>query len=187
MRPFALAALLLWSSACARHESLRPTTPPNDHAAWRQTLDQLAAGLFVALRDNRLDPVLVSFRDLDVFLTPAGRIRVERERAAHRATVLLAQTARAWAAPASYVGFCTQGAHAERAGGEYGLRRDAWIVDRVLVVARRGRSRTAAWVEGTFVHTDRGWRALSVTRIEPPRGHHTDLEVAPCDVEYGIR
>src|SRR5688572_14478362 len=65
MRLFALAFVLLASSACARHEPVRPTTPPNDHAAWRHSLDRFAGALFIALRDNRLDPVLVSFRDLD--------------------------------------------------------------------------------------------------------------------------
>jgi hypothetical protein len=179
-------ALLCLLASCAHHEPVRLKTPPNDHTAWRMSLNTFAASMFSALRESELDPVLVAFSDLDAVLTPIGRMRVEHERAGHRPNLLQSAAARAWAR-ASYVGFCIQGAHAEPANRSYGLRADAWIVDRMLVVAKRGRSRTAAWVEGTFLYTDQGWRALSVSRIEPPRSHHTDLEVAPCDVEYGIR
>lgn len=173
-------------AGCAHRAPPRLSTPPNDHTAWKTSLNTFAASLFSALRESQLEPVLVSYADLDAFLTPTGRIRVEHERSSHRPYLLEAAAYRAWAR-ASYVGFCIQGTHAELANHAYGLRGDAWIVDRVLVVARRGRSRTASWVEGTFLYTDQGWKALSVSRIEPPRSHHTDLEVAPCDVEYGIR
>jgi hypothetical protein len=179
--------LALLAMACGHGtEALRPAIPPNDRAAWQGSLHEFAGSLFAALRDNRLEPVLVPFDALDAFLTPRGRIRVEHERSAHRPNMLQAAVAQAWA-KASYVGFCTQGVHAEPPHGSYGLRSDAWIVDRILVVGLRNRSRTAAWVEGTFVHTSRGWRALSLGRIEVPRSHHSDLEVALCDVEYGIR
>jgi hypothetical protein len=183
---FLAAVLTCLLAGCAHRAPPRLRTPPNDHVAWRSSLNTFAARLFGALRDSQLEPVLVSYADLDAFLTPSARIRVEHERSGHRPSLLEAAASRAWAR-ASYVGFCIQGAHSEPAKHSYGLLADAWIVDRVLVVARRGRSRTASWVEGTFLYTDQGWKALSVSRIEPPRSHHTDLEVAPCDVEYGIR
>jgi hypothetical protein len=56
-----------------------------------------------------------------------------------------------------------------------------------LVVARDGQGRSASWVEGRFAYTDQGWKTLSLTRIELPRRQHSDLDLAPCDVEESIR
>jgi hypothetical protein len=63
------------------------------------------------------------------------------------------------------------------------------VLQRILVVARTGANgpRSASWLEGDFVYTAQGWRALSFHRIETPRRHHADLELAPCDVEAGLR
>ena len=47
--------------------------------------------------------------------------------------------------------------------------------------------RVAAWVEGVFIQTDGGFVAIDLHRVEDPRCEHTDLEIAPCDMEAGIR
>lgn len=179
------AVFLLVCVACGARP-VQPLIPPNDTSVWRDSLNDLAARLFAGLKAGRLEPVLVKRRELDRLLTLDGQMVVAREREEQALSLSLAGTARIWST-STYQGFCAQEAHAERGGSAYGLRDDAWVVPRLLVVARRGKSRTAAWVEGRFFYSDRGWLALSVGRIEPPRSHHTDLEVAPCDVERGIR
>jgi hypothetical protein len=184
MRAVGLVILLV-CVGCGAHP-VQAVIPPNDSQVWRDSLDDLASALFAALRAGRLEPVLVRRGELDRLLTLDGQMTVDHEREEQALSLSLSGTARAWAT-SSYQGFCAQEAHAEPGGSAYGLRRDAWIVPRLLVVARRGKSRTAAWVEGRFFYSNRGWLALSVGRIEPPRSHHTDLEVAPCDVERGIR
>jgi hypothetical protein len=182
----ALGWVVVFVLACGcMARPVQPLIPPNDASVWRDSLNDLAAALFAALKAGRLQPVLVKRAELDRLLTLDGQMVVAREREEQALSLSLAGTARAWAT-STYQGFCAQEAHAERGGSAYGLRSDAWVVQRILVVARRGKGRTAAWVEGRFFYSDRGWLALSVGRIEPPRGHHTDLEVAPCDVERGI-
>lgn len=179
-------AIVLACLGCGRVGPLQPVVPPNDTEAWRDSLGRLAETLFYGLRSRRLENVLVPRKELDRLLTLDGHMIITREREEQALHLSLAGVARAWAT-ASYQGFCAQEAHGEPGGSAYGLRRDAWVVPRLLVVARRGRSRSAAWVEGRFFYSNRGWLALSFARIEAPRSHHTDLEVAPCDVERGIR
>jgi hypothetical protein len=87
---------------------------------------------------------------------------------------------------ARYLGVCIQGARLEPAEGPLGLRRDRWVVDRALVVGLRpGRRRVAAWVEGIFVQTVDGYRAIALQRLERPRWEHSDLDLAPCDMGSG--
>ena len=57
---------------------------------------------------------------------------------------------------------------------------------RVGISARLGGRRVASWVEGAFVYTREGFRALDLTRVEVPRWEHADLELAACDMEVGI-
>jgi hypothetical protein len=88
----------------------------------------------------------------------------------------------------TYLGVCLQGARLEPADAELGLRAPAWIFERALVAGRMASGRrTAAWVEGIFVRTENGFVALDLHSAEDPRWEHTDLEIAPCDMEYGIR
>ena len=178
-------AILLVCLGCAARP-VQPVIPPDDKAVWRDSLDELAARLFSGLREGHLEPVLVKRAELDPLLTLNGQMIVDHEREDQALSLSLAGTANAWATFV-YQGFCAQDVHAEPAGSAYGLKRDAWVIQRVLVVARKGKNRSAAWVEGRFFYSDRGWLALSIGRIEPPRSHHTDLEVALCDVERGIR
>jgi hypothetical protein len=40
----------------------------------------------------------------------------------------------------------------------------------------------AGWVEGQFLHTDAGFGALRLDRVEAPRRDHADLELAICEL-----
>ena len=93
-----------------------------------------------------------------------------------------------WGA-ATFAGFCAQGAREEAPRAGLGLTHAGWVLERILLVARGGAAAagSASWVEGDFVYTDRGWRVLSLRRVETPRRQHSDLELAPCDVEAGLR
>jgi hypothetical protein len=179
-------ALGLWLSisACAHAAPPRALPPPVDAAARRESLDDLGKRLFDAIRERRIGSVLAQGDELDALLVPEARARIERER--QRVVHLnLSELAQPWAV-AQYAGFCAQGA---LQGGvvDSGLRGDGWQLDRILVVADLNRVQSASWVEGRFVFTDQGFKVLSLSRVEPPRARHADLELAPCDVERGIR
>ena len=88
---------------------------------------------------------------------------------------------------ARYGGVCLQASRLEPAGSSLGLRADGWVFDRALVMGHQpGGRRVASWVEGSFVYTREGFRALDLTRVEVPRWEHADLELASCDMEVGI-
>jgi hypothetical protein len=87
-----------------------------------------------------------------------------------------------------YAGICIQDARLEPPNTFIGLREPGWVFARALVLAvRPGGRRIGWWVEGTFVYTDIGFGAVALQRIEPPRWEHSDLDIAPCDMEVGIR
>jgi hypothetical protein len=87
-----------------------------------------------------------------------------------------------------FMGLCLQGARLEVAAGPHGLRAPAFVFERALVAAKMSSGRrVAAWVEGVFVETEGGFVALDLHSVEDPRWEHTDLEIAPCDMEVGIR
>ena len=83
-----------------------------------------------------------------------------------------------------FQGVCLQHARIEPPGSVLGLRAPAWVFDRILVIGGR-QTRFAAWVEGTFVFTSEGFRALVLNRAENPRWEHADLELATCDLRAG--
>jgi hypothetical protein len=171
---------------CATRQPLRTRTWPQEAQARRESLDQLARTLYTAFGAGTPESTLIARHDLDDLLTPEGRLRAElwrSESSFEFARESWAQIARG----SRYVGFCAQGAHDEPAGTGVGLRQPAWLLGRLLLVSADSARRSAAWAEGTFVLTDQGFRVLSFTRIEAPRAHHADLDLAPCDVEQGIR
>lgn len=89
---------------------------------------------------------------------------------------------------ASYLGVCAQDSRDEPGGSALGLRARAWVVSRVLVAGRigGGTRRIALWVDGTFIATSMGFRAIDLERIETPRWEHSDLEILACDVSEGL-
>jgi hypothetical protein len=180
-----LASLL----ACGGALPIAPALMPRDAQARRASLVELGKTLFEGLRGGALRACFASQHELEALIVPEARFRLERERAESVARVDSAsEFQRDWAL-ASYAGFCAQGAREELARNSLGLTRPAWVLDRILVVADlgQGRARSASWLEGAFVYTEHGWKALSFRRIEQPRRHHADLELAPCDVESGLR
>ncbi len=159
---------------------------PQESGERRSTLMELSRVLFEGLRGGSLEHSVAPGSEVDRLVVPQMRFRIERERAGRLDRGLLGTFRRDWAA-ASFAGFCAQGAREEPAARGLGLQRPAWVLDRVLVVANLGGSRSASWLEGRFVYTAQGWKTLSLTRIEQPRRNHADLELAPCDVEAGLR
>ncbi len=117
--------------------------------------------------------------------------------AANQAAALRASTELAMQVPpedqallasGTFQGLCVQGAHLLPAGPPLGLRSAGFVFDRALIAASEPNGgRVAAWIEGTFVLTDRGFYALSLQRLESPRRDHADLDLAACDLELGLR
>ncbi len=90
-----------------------------------------------------------------------------------------------WAS-SRFAGLCVQGLRRAEPGGAEGFARPAWLFERMLLVARRpGGDRVAAWVEGTFLWTPRGWRIAFLEGVEAPRWEHADLDLARCDLSVG--
>lgn len=181
-----LVFLVVLLAGCATKTPVRARTLPPDAAARRDSLDALARSLYVAFGAGNPETTLIARNELDDLLTPEGRLRAElwREHGGFEfARKPWEQIARA----SRYIGFCAQGARDQGPSSGIGLREPAWTLGRLLLVSDDGVRRSAAWAEGTFVLTDQGFRVLSYTRIEAPRAHHADLDLAPCDVEQGIR
>ncbi len=179
-----LSVMLL--AGCAARQRVRARKLPQDAQVRRESLDQLARSLYVAFGAGQPEGTLIARDELDELLTPEGRLRAEWWR--DKGGFEFAR--KPWeqiALGSHYVGFCAQGAHEESSGTGIGLREPAWTLGRLLLVSEDGARRSAAWAEGTFILTDQGFRVLSYTRIEAPRAHHADLDLAPCDVEQGIR
>jgi hypothetical protein len=167
-------------------EALRPTPVPRVDASRRAAVDNAGAEIYAALSRHHPDELLID----DVGL----RALVDSESATRYAAVRMSVSARTHGGDfsalegAEYGGVCLQGARAEPAGGTLGLTAEAFVFDRALVMGiYPGGRRVAAWVEGVFVYTTRGFVAIDLHRVEDPRWEHTDLEIAPCDMESGIR
>lgn len=180
------ASLTLCVVGCARAPTLVAVRMPADPVERRGSLADLSRGLFEGLRAGSLESRVARGGEVDQLVVPEVRFRIERERAGRLDGNLLGTFQRDWA-NASFGGFCAQGARDEPAARGLGLQQPAWVLDRLLVVAKLDGSRSASWLEGRFIYTAQGWKTLSLTRIEQPRRHHADLELAPCDVETGLR
>jgi len=168
---------------------IAPLAMPLDSDTRRSSLGELGRTLFEGLRDGTPNNCFASASELEALIVPEVRFRLERERAESLERVSAARVFRRDWAQARFVGFCAQGAREELAQQSLGLVSGGWVLERILVVADlgEGRPRSAAWLEGGFVYTAQGWKALNIRRIEAPRVQHADLELAPCDVESGLR
>jgi hypothetical protein len=185
-----LVTLVTWLGACAgtprtASRSLPLPEVPTERA---RVLDDLGRRAFVALARRLPHALMLDDLGLRALLGPD---------AANQAAALRASTALGMRVPAEtavalaharYQGVCLQGARLLPAGPPIGLRSDGFVFDRALVVATEpDGGRVAAWVEGTFVLTDLGFYAVTLQRLETPRRDHADLDLAPCDLEIGVR
>jgi hypothetical protein len=187
MRALLCLVVLLVGVGCGASGpwAARTLPMPDDSSVRGRALDELGRRAFGALASGDGSGLLLDDDAMRSVLQPA---------AASQAAVV--RSGGFEAAPdsgsvlrgATYVGLCVQRARTEGAGGRAGLREPGFLLERVLVVgADPGGGRIAAWVEGTFVLTDRGFYALALQRLELPRRDHADLEIAPCDFQIGVR
>ena len=144
--------------------------------------------LFAALRDGTPESILFDDLALRSLLDGAGSSRATAIRQTAGPSIRAETHALSLALRGtSYVGVCVQRSSAEVRGGSLGLQADAWVVERVLLVAQHPRAgRLAGWVEGTFVFTSRGFGAIAIDSIEAPRVNHSDLELASCEMASGL-
>jgi hypothetical protein len=160
---------------------------PREASARRESLDALARCLFEGLSRGDLSACLVSREQLDGLVQAEARFRMARAREASLVRGGQVNVAQGVFRGATYAGFCAQGAREEAPGKALGLVEPGWVLERILIVASARGTRSATWLEGSFVYTRQGWRGLDLRRVELPRPRHSDLELAPCDVESGLR
>ncbi|MCS6797042.1 MAG: hypothetical protein NZ898_00690 [Myxococcota bacterium] len=163
---------------------LEPVVPPAELVERRVLVERAAHDLFRALADGdprRLLADEVQLRDL--LVSPAATRWAQARRAAGGSIAHASQLGPF--ASARLVRLCMQGVRVEQPGGPVGVRRPAWVFDRALVAAEQpGRRRIASWVEGLFVFTTHGLRAIDLVLVEAPRWEHVDLDHAICEVAF---
>jgi len=181
-------AVAILSACGAAAAPLCTQTVPTAASDREAAIHALGRTLFGALRDGAPERALLDDLALRSVLdgTGASRANAIRQttgpelRAGRRALTLALRDT-------TYVGICLQRSSVEAPGGALGLRADAWVVERALIVAQHPRAGTlAGWVEGSFVFTSRGFGAIAIDRVEPPRPAHSDLEMASCDMAAGL-
>lgn len=161
---------------------------PRSEEARHEILRRTGAHLYRALREADPGRLLLDDMALRQLLSGEAATRGSILRAPRGRRLIDRPQAFSILQTAAYQGICIQGSRVEPPHSPVGLLRPAWMFDRALVAGRRpsGR-RVAVWVEGEFVYTDEGFRAISIGRVEEPRWEHSDLDLAPCDMEVGIR
>jgi len=159
---------------------------PADQNERLASVDQLGEQLYGVLTRGSLGDLWANGNDLDQLFTVNARAKRSAGRGDASHVLAEGGWGQAWVHH-PYGGFCAQGGREEPANGPLGLKEPTWVLDRVLVVAADGHRRAASWVDGLFVYTTRGWIAVDLHEAESPRPDHSDLELAPCDVQRGIR
>lgn len=186
----ALAVVAWLLGGCAHGAPAVPREPravPDDDAARHRALAEGGLRFYRALAAGHPRELLFGDLALRRLLEPqmATRMAARRLGLEQRLAVEPGEFARF--REARYGGICVQGARVAEAGGTLGLREPGWVFDRALLMGERpGGERVASWVEGIFVYTNAGFGAIVLTRVETPRWKHTDLRLAPCDMEVGI-
>lgn len=189
MRGALLAVGVLWTVAAAcggESAQMRPLPVPHEGQRRDEAMERYGKRLYETLGRGQPQSLLADDVELRALLTPqaASRYTALRMGAGMRLDVRPEEFVPFQ--QASFGGLCLQGSRLEPAGTPLGLSADGWVFDRALVVGvQPGGRRIAAWVEGTFVYTPEGFRALELSRVEAPRWEHSDLELAPCDMEVG--
>jgi len=168
--------------------TFRAETVPSVPTARDAAVYALGRGLFEAVQAADVERVLFDDLELRVLLDGAGASRTTAMRHAAGPGLRAESEPLALAvAGARFVGVCLQESAVAPVGGTLGLRQEAWVVGRALLVADHPRvGRAAGWAEGVFVHSSRGFGAITIDRIEPLRPAHSDLELASCDMAAGL-
>jgi hypothetical protein len=160
-----------------------PEVDPERRAAF----DEIARRTFQVLRGADASSLLLDDDALRALLTPEAATRVASIRASTGVAFRMQRETSDALAHASYLGVCIQRARLEPPGTSLAMRAPGFAFDRMLVVGSEpGGGRVAAWVEGSFVYTDAGFYALVLNRLEAPRRDHADLDLAPCDLRFGL-
>ncbi|MDD9942180.1 MAG: hypothetical protein OXU20_14135 [Myxococcales bacterium] len=170
-----------------RAHPTRAVAPPERAAERRQLVTVLGRILKRSIARGTPTDVLFDDVALRQLLLPeyASRAALFRHNALDRFTI--SPLSRKLLEAARFLGVCVQGARLEPARGVLGLQAPGWVFDRILVVGQEsGGGRVAAWVEGSFVHTDAGLGAVHLVRVEAPRRDHADLQLAVCDLAVWI-
>lgn len=183
-----LAALVV--GGCGGGLSSRPVRPipvPASEQARHEALDRAGRRIYGALAAGRPERLLFDDLTLRRLLVPDAATQASALRAGLEVRLGLRREAFSAFDGAKYLGICVQGARLEPAGTSMGLKHAGWMFDRALVagIEPSGR-RIASWVEGAFLFTTKGFGAISLDRVEEPRWEHSDLELAPCDMEAGL-
>ncbi len=190
MKPLVLFIFAL-TVACGSVRERGPQSPrpmPEDRANRAAVLDDLGRHLYGLLRRGQPERLLFDDPALGRLVDEASATRLRALRAGTGARLRVEPSRFRILGSARYAGLCLQGARQQPAGGPLGLKADGWVFERVLVVGlQAGGRRLASWVEGAFLLTDAGFGALALTRVEPPRWEHSDLELTTCDMQVGLR
>jgi hypothetical protein len=173
-------------AACAAASAPRPSSAlplPVKTADAERELDAFGHKLYAALASDALAEFMIDETAVRALLLPAAASRVAAQRLAPPPAISLASDDRVLLQSARYAELCVQQGRAEPSGGVIGLRQPGFVFERALLVGRDAEGGAiASWVEGRFVHTDIGFEALSVERVESPRRDHADLELAECEL-----
>jgi hypothetical protein len=181
--------VLCAASGCgASSRAFRAERVPAAPAARDAAVLALGRAVFDAAQARALERLLFDDLELRTLLDGAGASRVNAVRQAAGPALRADADALALSiAGARFVGVCLQESAVSAVGGALGLRAEAWVVGRALVVADHPRvGRVAGWTEGVFVHSSRGFGAVTLDRVEPLRPAHSDLELASCDMAAGL-
>lgn len=174
---------------CASEPARASTTLPVPRArhARARALDRAGARIFQALQHARPTTLLLDDRALTALLSPEAASRASALRLTTESRITAVLPMLGQLRGFRYLGICVQNSRLERGGSVLGLARPAWVFDRALVAGADGAGgRIASWVEGIFVFTDVGFQAVDLEGVEAPRPDHSDLELAPCDMEVGL-
>lgn len=185
----AVCALLVLLSACGSSQSgpTRTLPLPEAPAVREEAFHEVGRRAFDALVTGATQPLLLEDDALRALLSPEAANHASALRVSASLAFEVDEQAAATLAEASYSGVCVQHAQLSPAGPPLGLRRPGFTFDRVLVIGREpGGGQVAAWVEGSFVYTDRGFFAVALQRLSSPRRDHADLDLAPCDLRFEI-
>jgi hypothetical protein len=175
-----IAAWLALTAGCASTTpAFEPRVLPSNARERDGLLASFGERLYTALTDGHLERVLADSRARAAILKPDVAGRPARSVSASAIT----PADRTLWASAQYAGLCVQQGRTEYTFGTLGLRKNAFVFERGLLIGREpGGGDLAGWVEGTFVLTQQGFIALAIERVEPPRRDHADLELAECEI-----